>query len=254
MPQPDFSLLKHRIKARLDDLGMTVAEATRRGKLPKDFIYDLMNDRKKSVRTDNIAKLALALDCDFAYLEGSQEDISIRDNIVDFDRPPVYIIGEAAVGVYVDKSVDKYHRPYASDMPTLPPDTRFASEGQVDLFVRGNSINRFAPSGYILRCVLLDYWPEIIREGDLLIVDRFQGNLRERAAWRIYGTEKYIEYSSDTDNKRETISWRVPVRSTPELIAGENKAVSVSEHADENHKPYAIVIYAYAEPRMRRMF
>ncbi|GJE19545.1 helix-turn-helix domain-containing protein [Methylobacterium marchantiae] len=254
MPQHDISVLKQRVQARLDDLGMTVAEATRRGKLPKDFIYDLLNDRKKSVRSDNIYKLALALDCDHGYLEGQQNYISIVDNIVDFDRPPVYIIGEAAVGVYVDKSSGSKYQRFAPDMPTLPPDTRFPAEGQVDLFIRGNSINRFAPSGYILRCVLIDHWPELIRPGDLIVVDRFKGDLRERAAWRIFGNEKYIEYRTDSDIRSETQAWRTPVKSEKVTPLGEDAIASVEDMSTDEHKPFAVVIFAYAEPRIRRMF
>lgn len=254
MTHVNYSVLQQRVQQRLNDLGMTVAEATRRGRLPKDFIYDLLNGRKKSVRLDNIEKLSLALDCDITYLDGSQEAVSIVDNIVDFDRPPVDILGEVATGIYVDKDHTFSRRHDAPDMPNLPPDTRFPADSQVDFYIRGDSINRFAPSGYILRCVLIKDWPEVIRPGDLLIVDRFQGELRERAAWRVRPTEKYIEFMTDTDSRREQISWKGAI--SPKVAA--KYGIELENNPDwqphDSYKPVAVVIFAYAEPRIRRMF
>ncbi|WP_156647968.1 helix-turn-helix transcriptional regulator [Methylobacterium sp. Leaf88] len=254
MTKRNLSLLKQRVSTRLSQLDMSPAEAARRGGLAKDFIYDILNERKKTVRADSIEKLARALDCDWQYLDGSQHEISIVDNIVDFDRPPVYIVGEVSPGVWLDKDFIYSHRSQASDMPTLPPDTRFPSEGQVDLYIRGNSINRFAPSGFILRCVLMDFWPELIRDGDLLIIDRFRNGLRERAAWRIRPTPQYIDFSSDTSDRKEQITWRAPV-STPENPLRD--AATFKEFAGyepDEYKPVAVAIFAYAESRIRRMF
>lgn len=235
----EADILKGRVQDRLRDLNMTVAEATRRGQLPKDFIYDLLNDRKKSVRYDSLRKLALALDCDVDYLAGVQGHVSELDNIVDFDRPPVYIVGEAAVGAFLDQEALS-GRHQGIDMPTLPPDTRFDALQQVDLYVRGNSINRFAPSGFLLRCLLIDAWDEIIREGDMLIMDRLRDGLIERAAWRVTSlTIDGFEFSTDTTDRKEQASWRAP-------IDGIRK--------DSDCRPYAMVLFAYAMPRIRRMF
>lgn len=254
MTKLDFSILKQRVQERLRDLDMTVAEATRRGRLPKDFIYDLLNDRKKTVRSDNINKLGLALDCDAHFLEGQQSEISIVDNLIDFDRPPVPIVGSVEVGVYIDKDHVYNNARSAPDMPNLPPDTRFPSDAQVDLYVRGNSINRFAPNGFILRCVLIDRWNEFIKPGDMLVVDRFQGALRERAAWRIYPNSDYIQYETDTDEKKEQYKWRGAVRSEESERLKNDTHEFVEPLKDANSRPYAVVIFAYAEPRIRRMF
>lgn len=254
MTQLDFSILKQRVQERLRDLDMTVAEATRRGRLPKDFIYDILNDRKKTVRSDNIQRLSLALDCDAEYLQGSQGDVSLVDNIVDFDRPPVPIVGSVEVGIYVDKSYTYSNARNAPDMPNLPPDTRFPSSAQVDLYVRGNSIDRFAPNGYILRCVLIDNWNELIKPGDMLVVDRFQGTLRERAAWRVHPTSEYIDFETDTDQKKEQVKWRIAARSVEGGWMTDNQVGLVEPFEDDKTKPYAVVIFAYALPRIRRMF
>ena len=56
------SALARSVQARLNQLGRNPFEAARKGGLERSFINDILIGRKKSVRGDNIGRLATALD------------------------------------------------------------------------------------------------------------------------------------------------------------------------------------------------
>ena len=62
------SALARSVQARLNQLGRNPFEAARRGGLERSFINDILIGRKKSVRGDNIGRLATALDWTVADL------------------------------------------------------------------------------------------------------------------------------------------------------------------------------------------
>lgn len=66
-------MLKDRVTARLDELGITPSEAARRGELERTFLVDILHERKKGVRGANLEKLARALECSPEYLSGRDE-------------------------------------------------------------------------------------------------------------------------------------------------------------------------------------
>lgn len=68
MTQRHYGPLKAIVELRLTELGVNPFEAARRGGLERSFVNDLLIGRKKSVRGDNIGKLAAALEIDTASL------------------------------------------------------------------------------------------------------------------------------------------------------------------------------------------
>lgn len=54
--------LKTSVARRLEQIGKNAFEAARDGGLERNFINDILNDKKKSVRGDNLKKLAKGLD------------------------------------------------------------------------------------------------------------------------------------------------------------------------------------------------
>src|SRR5208283_4779110 len=56
------SALARSVQARLNQLGRNPFEAARKGGLERSFVNDILIGRKKSVRGDNIGRLATALD------------------------------------------------------------------------------------------------------------------------------------------------------------------------------------------------
>jgi len=228
--------LHERVHARLTELGMTVADASRRGKLSKDFIYDLVKGKKKGVQTRNLEKLAFALDCDTGYLLGAQE----TPRQPGMEAPSRYVIpvaGEVAAGLWIDAGIDGGET-YDLDPSPFPADPRFPIEAQFDLIVRGTSINRFAPEGHRLRCVAVDSYPWPILEDDMVVVERFRGDLRERTAKRIRRREGTLELWPDSDDPR----WQEPFRVDEEAGTIENGDVV---------RILGVVLYEYAIPRRR---
>ena len=62
------SLLQKRVGERLATLGINAFEAARRGKLQRNFVDDIVNGKKRSVRGENLEQLATALECTPEFL------------------------------------------------------------------------------------------------------------------------------------------------------------------------------------------
>lgn len=60
--------LKLNVERRLRELDINPYEAARRGGLERNFVKDILDDRKRTVRGDNLTKLARGLDCTTAEL------------------------------------------------------------------------------------------------------------------------------------------------------------------------------------------
>jgi len=69
--------LRQRIRRRLSDLSIPQAEVARRAGWPPNFLSDLLHGRKKSVRPDNLRRLAAALETTTDFLRGVTEDPSL---------------------------------------------------------------------------------------------------------------------------------------------------------------------------------
>lgn len=66
--------LRQRIRQRLSDLSIPQAEVARRAGWPPNFLSDLLHGRKKSVRPDNLRRLAAALETTTDFLRGVTDD------------------------------------------------------------------------------------------------------------------------------------------------------------------------------------
>lgn len=67
--------LRSRVQKRLDSLQINAREACRRGGLEETFVRDILNGTKKTVRRDNLVRLAYALECSCEYLSGDSDDV-----------------------------------------------------------------------------------------------------------------------------------------------------------------------------------
>lgn len=91
--------LKERIEQRLRELGINAFEAARRGELERTYIDDILRGRKKSVRNDKMAGIALALETSQEWLFQTNRSVSNTavSRPADF-RPQVAIPGAELVG------------------------------------------------------------------------------------------------------------------------------------------------------------
>lgn len=67
-----MSMLKKIVEIRLEELGLGAVEAATAAGIERTFIRDIVEDKKKSVRSDKIANLARALKLDAAALAQNQ--------------------------------------------------------------------------------------------------------------------------------------------------------------------------------------
>ncbi len=224
--------LKDLVAARLADLRRNPFEAARLAGLERGFINDILAGKKRSVRGENLAKLAVGLDCDPEYLLGRQE--TAKTNFSRHAAGVVYIRGEVAAGLWLDAGLDGWDNCEYEPSP-FPPDSRYATASQFDLIVRGTSINRFARDGQKLRCLAADSFDyQKLQENDLVIVERYRGDLRERTAKRWRVRKNRIELWPDSDDER----WQKPLKVDQETGTSDGDDIRV----------FGLVLYVYDTP------
>jgi len=82
-----------------------------------------------------------------------------------------------------------------------PPDPRFQAKYQFDLLVQGDSFNKFANSGDIVRCIDHNKSGLTIEENDLVIVERTRHSLRELSARRYMKLRGYYILQTESNEK-----------------------------------------------------
>ncbi|MGI4818662.1 MAG: S24 family peptidase [Janthinobacterium lividum] len=115
--------LKTTVARRLEEIGKNAFEAARDGGLERNFINDILNDKKKTVRGDNLNKLAKGLNATPSQiLTGSFDDMPEADlpseTDVSADLSNVVMLPEydvrlsAGDGFYVGAETTKREWPY----------------------------------------------------------------------------------------------------------------------------------------------
>jgi hypothetical protein len=82
-----------------------------------------------------------------------------------------------------------------------PADPRFQAKYQFDLLVQGDSFNKFANSGDIVRCIDHNKSGLTIEENDLVIVERTRHSLRELSARRYMRLRGYYILQTESNEK-----------------------------------------------------
>jgi phage repressor protein C with HTH and peptisase S24 domain len=127
-------LLKDRVEHRLRDLGINAFEAARRGELERGFVNDILNGKKQSVRGNNLARLARALEVppEFLLLEDYALTGATRPSVAfprsDTVQVPEYDVrlsagGGALIEAEDVKGVWQFSRRYLVDELQLNPET-----------------------------------------------------------------------------------------------------------------------------------
>ncbi len=136
-------------------------------------------------------------------------------------RPPQASAEESTVKVIGHVGAGMWHDLTAVDFKVvespIPADPSFPAAAQFDLTVQGDSINRFARDGELLRCVHLDRAHLEARDGDMVIFERkrSQGQLIETTAKRFRRRAGgLIELWPDSDDER----WQQPERFDPHNV------------------------------------
>lgn len=89
--------MKSRVEARLAALDINPFHAAKSAGLERSFINDILIDRKKSVRGENLDRLAVALDCDPEYLTGHQ---ATPRRLAADPAQGIFVVGVCETGVW----------------------------------------------------------------------------------------------------------------------------------------------------------
>lgn len=172
--------LKEKVERRLAELGRNPFEAARKGELERGFINDILQDKKKTVRGDNLNKLAAALDWTPADLVGSSP---IKQRAVlplaGSDEIMLPIRHKVAAGPFLEVD-DLPQQPYG--FAPAPRIKGFEHVEQWYELVEGDSFNKKIPEGalvHVASAIDLHYEPAT---NDVVVVvrTRAQGALVER--------------------------------------------------------------------------
>lgn len=130
--------LKANVERRLSELGINPYEAARRGGLERNFVQDILHERKRSVRGDNLDRLARGLDCDPSDLIPSggrrAEKVAYRE-----------VVGFA--GADPEGTILFAHGQGTGDYAPVPPN---GSPTAQPIEVRGHSMPFFAEDGTLI--------------------------------------------------------------------------------------------------------
>lgn len=110
----------------------------------KDYIRDYLKGRKRSLKADDLQKIADALGVPLQSLIGSHREVSADQGMV--------VMGKVAAGVYKDVSIDDQDE-YGKPRIAVARDLRFPNVRQYALEVEGDSMNELFPNGGVVICV-----------------------------------------------------------------------------------------------------
>ena len=153
-----------RLKALIEQRGMTPRAVSLAASMSQDAVRGILRHPDSSPAIETVQKLARALDC-------SPEWLAFGTHIYPYSEPPLaelQIVGEVAAGLWTDLSEFSFS-------PIFYPvqmDPRFPSKAQYLLRVRGNSINRKAPDGSLIRCVSIFAAQRPPQDQDWVVVRR----------------------------------------------------------------------------------
>lgn len=175
-----------RIEQALAIARLSPERASLQAGLGRDFLRNLKRRPGMSPRGDSLAMIAAALNVSVDWLLELTDDptppAAVRDSGAAAFQPdlagPLPLIGVAQAGAWLDLD-DGAPIPSPSH---LLPDKRFPRADQYAVRLQGDSIDLVYPAGAELRVVraaAIGYAP---RRGDLVIVERRRGGLREASA------------------------------------------------------------------------
>lgn len=149
--------MRDRIRERMDDLNLNARQAALRAGLSKDTVRDILVGRNKNPSTATLSALAIVLECDVAFLSGTQESTLISGGLNEPDTE-VPVVGTVNAGVFTEMSGAE---PWLSDeeFETIraPKNYRYPSSRCFAFRVVGDSMNNARPrpilEGDLVLCV-----------------------------------------------------------------------------------------------------
>jgi len=163
-----------RLDLRLKALGMTRRRASVAAGLSPGYVQNIVNNPEQQRMPREIAKLARALECSVAYLEGRSDDPGLED----FGTPlaiTLPIRAKIGAGFWVEVE----HAPAALGEFVVEPLPAYRHARQWLDVVEGDSMDRRYPAGSLVRVASAEDIGYSPRAGDNVLLQRQRGDLIE---------------------------------------------------------------------------
>lgn len=183
-----------RLRKLVQEQGLTKAELSRKSKVPYDSVNKYLRGNTENPRGRTMEKLAKALGTTEVYLRTGLTDHKPVSSV------QIPFRGVVAAGVWSEP--DSYFE--TEEWLPFNPAPQFPEGSVYCLTVQGDSLDKLAPSGFVLVCVDLDQSGLSFRDGDLVIVERskHQDGLLECTAKRVRAVAGGFELYPESNNPK----------------------------------------------------
>jgi repressor LexA len=173
--RPMETPLQKRVREKLDELGLSASEASKKAQLGDTFVRDILNGKSRSPSAVNLQKLAIALDTSPQYFSFFEHTPVLAGP---FPVSGLRVEGKVQAGAWLDTSLIDDDEEDREIIP-VARDTRFPHARQYALAVIGDSMNKLFPEGSYVTCVDFDESGLLMKEGQIVHVERRDGSLTE---------------------------------------------------------------------------
>jgi hypothetical protein len=224
------SPLKKKVEERLAELGRNPFEAARIGELERGFINDILQGKKRSVRGENLRKLAKGLDWEIADLIGEEPKPAKRPVPLAGSDIELPILFKVAAGAW-HATDEVYDEPMGhAPAPRIPGYEKFPQWYEL---VEGDSFNKKIPEGaliHVVDAIAMGYAP---KHDDIVVVRRSRagGAFYERTVKQVAITPEGVLLCPRSYNPR----WATPL----------NLSEGIGEHEDVTVEIVGKVLRAY---------
>ena len=172
--------LADRIRARLEELDLSITAAAERVGKKKDLFYNYLRGQSKEPRRSTLTLMAKALETSPDWLLSGTGPKEATDRVLPSDHDHFYEeqitlprMGKVAAGLWREFSNTQIEP--GEDRSVLSPHPAYPLNAQFTVLVDGNSINKRYPHGSELLCVDMASYGmtvEELKNNDLVIIER----------------------------------------------------------------------------------
>ena len=189
-------ITKSRIRQRIVDLGLNPKRVDDEAGFSTGFTRDLLTGRKKTIRANNLEKIAAVLQCDVNFLLGRDEDLGLTSRE---DRDLKYI--GACSQAWLDDDAD-FIPP--EGIPARP-DPRYAAEDQGWYDIRDNHAASLGIPEDAIVVAYTDMANYAPRPGDIVVTKSQEGEKIRRTISKIFRSGREMLPLVDTNNYESEI-------------------------------------------------
>jgi len=220
--------LKRRVQQRLEELKLSPAAASKKAGFAPTFVRDLIEGRKKNVRSDSLARLAKALQTTPEWLiKGESAPQNGAAHQLHFvNVRPILVRGSVQAGRWRE-ATDEVFGADIDEIETVqiaPP----PGYGKVELYglrIVGNSMDLVYPEGTIV--IVCPITETEVRDGDKVIVVRRKSGFAETT----------VKQANFTDN-----GWVLQARSSDPAFV---EPIILTDEGDDTPEIIGVVIGSY---------